>query len=63
MSEKLKPCPFCGRTPRCYRWGDTEIVSEINDPDMYSIHCDCGIKTVNTYRNKTKLIALWNERT
>ena len=55
MSEKLKPCPFCGKPP------------EMNvGADGYMVVCsnfDCMAK-VNTwvYKQKWRAIAAWNRR-
>jgi Lar family restriction alleviation protein len=52
MSDKLKPCPFCG--------GKAEFRS--GSSTMPYIRCrECGGRTKSS-RNKANLIAVWNRR-
>ena len=58
MSEKLKPCPFCG--------GEAELIQHHerdNEYYSYFVHCKkCVIRT--TYlQSAKKVIAAWNTRT
>ena len=70
MSEKLKPCPFCGNT-------DLDIIHFLgqnldNDEYVLGIQCDndCGCRYAILFDNKIThnqavktLITAWNTRT
>ena len=54
MSDKLKPCPFCGHTPMI---DDHKIMDGI----MYRVKCACGVST-GYYRNEKYAIMRWHTR-
>ena len=56
MSDKLKPCPFCG-------WG-VEITDEKNyiGEHIYRIDCDMCETHTYAYHDKKNLINRWNHR-
>ena len=49
---KLKPCPFCGRTPIIENCGDHN----------YFIKCKCGIAQDKLYFQKCDAVRRWNKR-
>ena len=51
LDEKIKPCPFCGKTP---------MVEECDSE--YFIRCKCGIEQTHLYRQKCDAIRHWNRR-
>jgi Lar family restriction alleviation protein len=51
--EKLKPCPFCGRT-------DLEIV-KFHDR-CYAIVCKCGCESPHDSVSEAGVIRIWNRR-
>lgn len=51
MAE-LKPCPFCGRTPRIEDCGEYG----------YFVTCDCGIEQSKLYCQKCDAVRHWNRR-
>ena len=50
--DKLKPCPFCGRTP---------IVDDCGE-HRYFVRCKCGIEQSHLYHQKCDAIRRWNKR-
>ena len=55
MSE-LKPCPFCGETPRI-------IEHEYTDVDnTYGIKCKCGTQGFQFWETIDDAIEAWNRR-
>jgi Lar family restriction alleviation protein len=53
MTEKLKPCPFCGSTSLYFP--DKPVFD-------YFIHCDnCGCNT-DSFTNAESAIEAWNRR-
>ncbi len=62
MSEKLKPCPFCG--------GNAKLNSENNsslgawEQTIYTISCKkCPCWIGNQIKDKEEAIEAWNKRT
>lgn len=61
MSEKLKPCPFCGKLPYWEEYVNMH-------PRSYALHCnsledDCLERPfTSSYVNKEKAIEEWNTR-
>ena len=59
MNDKLKPCPFCGRT-------DVVIVKTVNDTDehdiSYSVLCQCCYTTGPLMRSRREAAEEWNRR-
>lgn len=57
MTEKLKPCPFCG--------GLALMTHDEEDPkfdtEIYCINCGASIREIGE-GNKKKAIAKWNRR-
>lgn len=64
MSEKLKPCPFCGydlnREPHiCCFVNETRRIM----PDNVQVHCTgCGARGGSAW-NEAEAILKWNRRT
>ena len=58
MSEKLKPCPFCGGEAEMRPW-------KYNGHDRYDFFCGhCGCSFIaGTCETKEEAIAKWNTRT
>ena len=56
-TEKLEPCPWCGKEPRML--GDSEMI-----PDFYFVQCDHDGHEVSGPVRKTRAGAIkaWNER-
>ena len=54
MQNELRPCPFCGKTPKIHR----SVFSE-----QYRIRCEngCGAETA-PFGTKDKAIEKWNRR-
>ena len=52
MSEKLKPCPFCG---------GKHIGLDSPFAEHYIVICDCGISTA-IYEHAADAVAAWNRR-
>lgn len=50
--SKLKPCPFCGRTP---------TVEKCKDFGFF-VQCKCGIEQSTLYAQKCDAIRRWNKR-
>ena len=53
MSEKLKPCPFCG--------GAAELYAPEHYGAPREVMCDCGARGALSY-SKAEAIAAWNRR-
>lgn len=52
MSDKLKPCPFCGGMNLYYVAGR-----------FYGVECsDCGAKLVGAFRTEEEVAEAWNSR-
>ena len=51
MTEKLKPCPFCG--------GEAMIISEIN---YHHVRCVKCFTITDWYKTKEEAIEAWNTR-
>lgn len=52
MSDKLKPCPFCGGMNLYYAAGR-----------FYAVECsDCGAKVVGAFRTEEEAAEAWNRR-
>ena len=52
MSERLKPCPFCG--------GEASVVQYVGD--LYAVVCNyCFVRT-SKYSEKEKAVSAWNRR-
>lgn len=57
MTEKLKPCPFCGGEGRVFE--DTSF--GVDNP-LYRVFCGmCLVKTDTAYRREDA-IEIWNRR-
>lgn len=56
MSDKLKPCPFCG--------GEAILRMQNADyiPDMYAVECHSCKYITDFYTNSGKAIEAWNRR-
>ena len=57
--ENLKPCPFCGKTPRIEHWSSGGM--------MYMVKCsnpDCPVPVVSypSGHNLSEVISEWNRR-
>lgn len=63
MSEKLKPCPFCGGRAKVHRWLNSPVLSLFRPSKIsYSVQCrQCGISTEWINDRKT-VVGLWNRR-
>ena len=63
MSQKLKPCPFCGGRAKVRRWLDSHVFSLFRPSKIsYCVQCrQCGITTEWINDRKT-VIDLWNQR-
>ena len=67
MTDKLKPCPFCGAAPQMA----TEDMEDVPNKDDYmvSLIVCAGCNVDMTHRAKTtkvsraEAIAMWNRRT
>ncbi|MBR0317201.1 MAG: Lar family restriction alleviation protein [Synergistaceae bacterium] len=61
MTEKLKPCPFCGNQDIHYY-----CYSDNNEENFYTVEChECGICIgINDkkYKTKSEAIKAWNTR-
>ena len=56
MSNKLKPCPFCG----CEKINSSK--NEYNTKDWFSFYCDnCEIET-DEFETEESAINFWNKR-
>lgn len=53
MSEKLKPCPFCGNEAEYHECIGKHL-------KIYSVRCKCGAS--RTGISKEDVIVLWNRR-
>ena len=53
MTQKLKPCPFCGAD---------EASVEVIDYDFYGVQCYCCKATGPTEETKAEAIDAWNRR-
>ena len=53
MSDKLKPCPFCG--------GLAEYISEFSTEAVFCSVCPAAIEDYSC--DKNELIEAWNKRT
>ncbi len=58
MTEKLKPCPFCG-CKHIAVFGGTHILYE--EPYRFECH-DCGCVLYTIHRKEDKAIVEWNRR-
>lgn len=59
MSERLKPCPFCGGEAERHTIGDEEPSNRGGDV----ICCpDCGASSHVEFGRKENLVSLWNRR-
>ena len=57
--NELKPCPFCGDSPRIRRF---ELMEGFMD-ETYSVRCDfCGA-SIDRWLSNQDAIAAWNRRT
>ena len=57
MSDKLKPCPFCG--------GEAHIQTHefVGCANTYGVVClGCGVETRQFYESKSEVIKMWNTR-
>ena len=62
MAE-LKPCPFCGATPKGQMNYDGVRVYITEDEKRFYIQCDiCGVRTAEKTTHE-KAEAVWNWRT
>lgn len=67
MSEKLLPCPFCGRSDTmCFSNNHEECDDDIDVPTMYIVVCSmhdggCGAHS-GYYETKWEAAAAWNRR-
>lgn len=52
MSEKLKPCPFCGKPAK---------LIEYPEDKTYFVRCNCGAST-RIYSYRKLAIKAWNKR-
>ena len=56
MTEKLKPCPFCGRQ------AEVRLIEDFLFGELYAIECDfCGARQ-HSWKDKAKAIEAWNKR-
>lgn len=53
MSEKLKPCPFCGGEAEITQYGDSRKSTQYDCTD-----CGCSLETSETFNHGS----LWNKR-
>lgn len=56
MSEKLKPCPFCGGE------ASIKIHDYFDDTRLYTPKCKCGAGIVEVFYTEEEAIAAWNTR-
>lgn len=59
MMEKLKPCPFCGKTPGIEHWssGGMMYMVKCNNPD-----CPVPVVSYPVGYNLSEVISEWNRR-
>lgn len=50
--SKIKPCPFCARTPGIIEW----------NKNLYSMSCKCGAESPRDSKSKEGIIRIWNRR-
>lgn len=55
MTEKLKPCPFCGRSPYIQKRPVAQKKC------IYAVKCHCGVLT-HFMERQYKAIEVWNTR-
>ena len=58
MSEKLKPCPFCGTEVSSF-----DILDYMRCPIAYQIDCGGCRATSGAYSTIEKAVDAWNRRT
>ena len=56
MTEKLKPCPFCGRKDT-----EIEITQEFYSEPLY-VQCPCGATLYGEFKTFRQAIEAWNRR-
>lgn len=56
MTNKLKPCPFCGGE------GEIRIVMRSNKPDGYWIRCQNCMAAIDVYNTQYESVIAWNRR-
>lgn len=56
MTEKLKPCPFCGGTAKI------EWLPPISEYVVECLQCGIGSDPSMSYRDENELVKLWNTR-
>lgn len=59
MSDKLLPCPFCGRTNQRFLT-DMDIYNYPQNKGRRAIICDCGLRLYA--RDNAEAKEKWNER-
>ena len=63
MSEKLKPCPFCGGRGKLRRWHGFMFFVFLHGRTYYSVRCNsCDCETVSS-TDRQFVIDRWNRRT
>ena len=68
MSEKLEPCPFCGKmdTVGVFAGSELEELDDLDDADCFAVCCDattCGCGAVGGHSmTKETAIKRWNRR-
>lgn len=56
MSEKMKPCPFCGGK------ASIKIHDFFDDTRLYTPKCKCGASIVEVFHTEAEAIEAWNTR-
>jgi len=65
VSEKLKPCPFCGGKARIHRWSipNEENCAQVRCESITCGACACEVSECMTQNEVDEIaIAAWNRR-
>jgi len=61
MTEKLKPCPFCGGIAKLFSFDVAYNPVRLKDWELQCMNDDCGV-TTGTWYTKEQAINVWNRR-